>query len=218
MPFLEVARERPSSADEHTTTRDDDQQNDDERVVYYNSVSLAAPSGTIAAHYRKNSPWPTPEQSWATAGKDVACADTEYGRVGLAICFDIHSVLAKYARHRLWALLYPIAWVGGETREWFRIQLPELLRRCRCPHYVVGCNWSTDAPREWPGAGFTTHYGPRGELLASTNDDVGSTIVYSTLWTDQHVPPAVVAGGLDLDEYADWTRRVGNEAKEWRWY
>lgn len=47
--------------------------------------------------------------SWATAGTQVACYDTEYGRVGLAICFDIHTMLEKYKPHNLWTLLYPIA-------------------------------------------------------------------------------------------------------------
>eukprot|EP00756_Hemistasia_phaeocysticola_P035664 Hpha_TRINITY_DN16598_c2_g1::TRINITY_DN16598_c2_g1_i1::g.132952::m.132952 len=182
--------------------------------VYYNTVCLAGPDGTLRAHYRKTSPWPTPEQSWATAGTDVAVAETEYGRVGLAICFDIHSVLAKYARHKLWALLYPIAWVGN-PKTWYRTEMPELLRECQCPHYIIGCNWSTDTPMEWEGQGISTHFGPRGELLASTNDQIGSTIVYSTLWTKDEMPE--VKGGLDLDKYAKWTRTVGGQAREWKW-
>ena len=200
---------------------------------YYNSVSLAAPDGTIKAHYRKTSPWPHPEMCWASPGSDVVTFDTEYGRVGLAICFDIHSVLAKYSRHKLWALLYPIAWVGP-PEQGFRHDLPALLREVNCPHYIVGCNWTTDEPipkvkkpvtadeaarrpkilgpvepePEWEGTGVSTHWGPRGEVLASTADDVGDTIVFSTLFTEPYMPQEAKAnGGLKLDKYAAWTAR-----------
>lgn len=208
VPFLEVAREPGPVTDEN----DEGDAAPPLVTKYYNTVCLAGPDGTIRAHYRKTSPWPSPEQSWASAGKDVAFADTEYGRVGLAICFDIHSVLAKYARHGLWALLYPIAWVGG-PREWFRNDLPQLLRNVNLNHYIVGCNWSTDEDQEWPGAGFSSHYAPRGELLASTADMTGSTIVYSTLFTQAAMPRV---GALDLDKYSAWTNSIGAQAKEWR--
>ncbi|CAB9517383.1 Carbon-nitrogen hydrolase [Seminavis robusta] len=217
VPFLEVAERAIEASEEEE--REEEEQPRLERV-YYNSVSLAAPSGEVVAHYRKNSPWPTPEQSWATAGNEVAYADTEYGRVGLAICFDIHSVLVKYDRFRLWALLYPIAWVG-KPKEWFHNKLPSLLKQCNVPHYIIGCNWSTDKAYVWPGAGFSTHYGPKGEILATTSDSVWSTIVYSTLpvhTSRSDERPEASNGRLNLDKYASWTRTGGEQAKEWRWF
>ena len=110
---------------------------------YFNSVSLVAPEGNLVAHYRKNCPWPVPEKSWATPGSGIeeASCDTPYGRVGLAICFDIHTILSKYASGPdLWALLYPIGWVG-DTAEWFGKLLPQRLFECNCPHYVLVANW-----------------------------------------------------------------------------
>ena len=84
----------------------------DRNPRYFNSVCLVSPGGKIVAHYRKLTPWPYPEQSWATPGDlGVATYDTEYGRVGLAICYDIHTILEKYQPKKIWALLYPIAWV-----------------------------------------------------------------------------------------------------------
>jgi predicted amidohydrolase len=86
--------------------------------VFYNAVSLVGPSsGAALAHYRKNCPWPYPEKSWATPGEGVdgAIFDTEYGRVGMAICFDIHTILRKYRDSGLWALLYPVAWVRDHS-------------------------------------------------------------------------------------------------------
>jgi predicted amidohydrolase len=61
---------------------------------FFNTVCLASPGGQLVAHYRKLNPWPYPEKSWATAGdRGPQTYDTEYGRVGLAICFDIHTIL-----------------------------------------------------------------------------------------------------------------------------
>src|ERR1043166_4452162 len=54
---------------------------------YFNTVCLANPNGELVAHYRKLTPWPYPEKSWATPGdRGVQTFDTEYGRVGLGIC------------------------------------------------------------------------------------------------------------------------------------
>jgi predicted amidohydrolase len=67
---------------------------------YFNTVCLASPQGKIVAHYRKLTPWPVPEKSWATAGdRGVQVYETEYGKVGLAICFDIHTVLSVNGSH-----------------------------------------------------------------------------------------------------------------------
>lgn len=171
--------------------------------LFFNSVSLVGPDGSVRGHYRKTSPWPHPEQSWASAGSDVTPIDTEFGRVGLAICFDIHSVLAKYDRHKIWTLLYPIAWVGNPI-DWFRVELPGMLRQVNCPHYIIGCNWSTDVQHKWEGAGISTHYGPQGELCGSTNATTGSAILYSTIFTDLRRSEA-----LNLDKYAAWTQGQG---------
>src|SRR5262249_48709777 len=75
----------------------------------FNTVCLATPKGELVAHYRKLTPWPYPEKSWATPGdRGVQTFDTEYGRAGLGICFDIHTILEKYQPHQIWCLLYPI--------------------------------------------------------------------------------------------------------------
>jgi predicted amidohydrolase len=150
---------------------------------YYNTVCLAAPNGKIVSHYRKLTPWPHPEQSWATPGdKGVATFDTEYGRVGLAICFDIHTILEKYRGHNLWALLYPIAWVDDEhPAEWFWHRLPA--RVAQFGHYVIGANWSVDAKQQWRGYGFSTIISPKGEVVATATSLYGSEIIYAEIPT-----------------------------------
>lgn len=166
----------------------------DESGHFYNSVSLVGPAHAgngVLAHYRKNCPWPFPEKSWATPGDGVeqAIFDTEYGRVGLAICFDIHTILAKYYQKGLWALLYPIAWVG-DTGTWFGETLPQRLKTYRCPFHILGANWATRCPESWQGAGNSTVYGPNGAIIAQAQVTPvwKEDIIYAELPTS---PPAI---------------------------
>jgi predicted amidohydrolase len=152
-------------------------------VRYFNTVCLASPQGKVVAHYRKLTPWPYPEKSWVTPGdRGVATYDTEYGRVGLAICYDIHTILEKYRPEKIWALLYPIAWVDEEhPAEWFWHRLPERVRPFG--HYVVGANWSVDRRQAWRGYGFSTIYAPGGGIVATARSLYGSEIVYAMIET-----------------------------------
>ena len=156
---------------------------DREKFRLYNTVCLASPKGELVAHYRKLTPWPHPEQSWATPGdRGVQTYDSEYGRLGLAICFDIHTILEKYEPHKIWALLYPIAWVDRtHPAEWFWHRLPA--RVAPFKHYVIGANWSVDQPQSWYGYGFSVILSPEGKVLASAKSLYGSEIVYATLPT-----------------------------------
>jgi predicted amidohydrolase len=163
---------------------------DPKEPKFFNTVCLATPKGELGAHYRKLTPWPLPEDAWATPGdRGVQTYDTEYGRVGLAICFDIHTILEKYRPHKIWALLYPIAWVDeSHPADWFWHRLPERVRPFG--HYVVGANWSIDnrdlarrRGRPWYGYGFSTVLGPGGEVLATAKSLYGPEIVYATLKT-----------------------------------
>jgi predicted amidohydrolase len=152
-------------------------------VAYFNTVCLVSPKGELVAHYRKLTPWPHPEQSWATPGdRGVQTFDTEYGRVGLAICFDIHTILPKYQPEKIWALLYPIAWVDDtHPAEWFWHTLPAEV--AKFDHYVIGANWSVDHPQPWFGYGFSTIIAPDGKVVASAKSLYGSEIVYAEIET-----------------------------------
>jgi len=150
---------------------------------YFNTVCLVSPTGEMVAHYRKLTPWPHPEQSWATPGDlGVTPVQTEFGKVGLAICFDIHTILEKYQPHGIWALLYPIAWVDDEhPAEWFYHRLPQRLAQFK--HYLVGANWSVDAKQSWRGYGFSPILGPSGEVISVAKSLYVSEIVYAELKT-----------------------------------
>jgi predicted amidohydrolase len=148
---------------------------------YFNTVCLTTPQGELAAHYRKLAPWPHPEKSWATPGdRGVQICDTEYGRVGLGICFDIHTILEKYQDQNLWALLYPIAWVDNEhPADWFFHKLPARVKPF--DHHLIGANWSVDAPQSWRGYGFSVIISKEGKVLSSAKSLYGSEILYADL-------------------------------------
>jgi predicted amidohydrolase len=150
---------------------------------YFNTVCLASPKGELVAHYRKLTPWPRPEQSWATPGdRGVQTHDTEYGRVGLGICFDIHTILEKYEPHKIWCLLYPIAWVDNEhPADWMFHRLPERVKPFK--HHLVGANWSVDRAQNWRGYGFSVIISNEGKVVASAKSLYGSEIVYAELPT-----------------------------------
>ncbi len=149
----------------------------------FNTVCLVSPKGEIAAHYRKLTPWPVPEKSWATPGdRGAQTYDTEYGRVGLAICYDVHTILEKYQPEKIWALLYPIAWVDdNHPADWFWHRLPE--RVAPFKHYVIGANWSVDHREKWFGYGFSEIISPDGKIVAAAKSLYGSEIVYATIKT-----------------------------------
>jgi len=153
------------------------------QMEYFNTVCLASPEGKLVAHYRKLTPWPFPEKSWATPGdRGIQTFDTEFGRVGLAICFDIHTILERYEGQNLWALLYPIAWVDEEhPADWFWHKLPARVGRFH--HFVIGANWSVDQAQRWRGYGFSTIIGPNGNIVATAKSLYGSEIVYAEIPT-----------------------------------
>ncbi len=152
-------------------------------VTFFNTVCLASPDGRLVAHYRKLNPWPFPEQSWATRGdRGIQVVETEYGRVGLAICFDIHTILENYEDQKLWALLYPIAWVDEEhPAHWFYHKLPREIGKYQ--HHLIGANWSVDQPQRWRGYGFSTIISAEGKVLATAKSLYGSEIVNAELPT-----------------------------------
>jgi predicted amidohydrolase len=176
IPLLERVGDLPPKTD---GIPDESQiQND---VRYFNTVCLASPTGELVAHYRKLTPWPYPEKSWATPGdRGIQVYDTEYGRVGLGICFDIHTILEQYESEKIWALLYPIAWVDKEhPADWFWHQLPRLVAKFN--HYLIGANLSVDKPQSWRGYGFSTILSRDGNVVATAKSLYGSEIVLADI-------------------------------------
>ncbi|CAE7584590.1 Nit2 [Symbiodinium sp. CCMP2456] len=153
---------------------------------FFNTVCLAGPSGEVVVHYRKTHLWDYVDGSWASRGDSPGFVETEFGRVGIGVCYDIHRLAQLYSNSNLWALLYSVAWVGhptdGPTERWFRKDLSETyLGRDGLKCFVVAANWSTDREYFWDGAGYSSIYGQDGQRLAYLNDEVGDSILYSDI-------------------------------------
>src|SRR5579884_2930098 len=56
--------------------------------LLYNTAYYIDKTGTVKGRYRKTNLW-LPERTYLTAGDEVRVFDTEYGKVGLIICWDL---------------------------------------------------------------------------------------------------------------------------------
>ncbi len=163
VPFVEVERGKPGDPPR-----------------YFNTLCLAGPGGKLLLHYRKLNPWPFAERSWATPGdRGLAFVDTEYGRLGLLVCFDINFEPANLAREGVDTILWSVAWVDREKSPWFGVELPRLARECGVG--IVGANWTVPGGADWHGYGQSLIVGRTGRVLARTSDDAREEIVYADL-------------------------------------
>jgi len=173
---------------------DSDDNNNDKHDDYrfYNGCVLTTPDGSIGLHYRKNHLWPLIDNAWASAGDSKAIMDTPYGRVGLAICFDVHVMFDRYRQCReeekLWTLLYPIAWVDDLASTWFDNELPRRVQQAG--FHVVGANWSVDQEQPWNGYGFSRVIRSDGLVVAKAETSTGDEIVLADLeWCTKEAAP-----------------------------
>lgn len=148
--------------------------------IYFNTLCLAAPDGRIALTYRKRNPWNFAESGWATAGdKPVQRIDTEYGRLGLLICYDINFEPPRLKEERVDILLYSIAWVENAKSNWFPIRLPRIARDYNVS--IIGANWAVPREQAWHGYGQSSIIHRSGRILASAKSDIGEEIVYADI-------------------------------------
>lgn len=153
---------------------------------YFNTLALVGPKGEVRAHYRKLNPWPGAEATWSSPGdRGLVWADTEFGRLGLLICYDVHSVAERLAARKVDTLLYPIAWVDSKPTLWFEERLPA--RADQLGVNIVAANWTFPPEREPPfrGAGYSRVISAGGKVLAASGRVLGEEIVMAEL----PVPP-----------------------------
>jgi predicted amidohydrolase len=154
---------------------------EDGDLRYFNSMCLFSPEGKLAGHYRKLHPYPPTEDSWATPGdRGLQVVDTAYGKVAMAICYDIHFVLEDYAGLKPWTLIFSSAWVWEEhPADWFWHEMPA--RAAKHGLHVIGANWSAAKPQKWRGYGFSEIIRNDGKVLSCAHGLLGSEIVYADL-------------------------------------
>ena len=84
--------------------------------TYRNSTQLLDRSGNVAGIYNKNHVVPSETtKGGILAGKDAPVIETDFGRVCMAICFDLnfHELLEKYAVQRPDLIIFSSMYHGG---------------------------------------------------------------------------------------------------------
>ncbi|CAK9177103.1 unnamed protein product [Ilex paraguariensis] len=111
------------------------------------------------------------ESKTLTAGETATIVDTDVGRIGIGICYDIRfqELAAIYAARGAHLLCYPGAFnMTTGPLHW------ELLQRARaadCQLYVATCSPARDSGAGYVAWGHSTLVGPYGEVLATTEHD-----------------------------------------------
>ncbi|MDT8391431.1 MAG: carbon-nitrogen hydrolase family protein [Lentisphaeria bacterium] len=149
---------------------------------YYNAQVLFAPDGTIAAHHRKKSLWTPGDGEWCAPGdRPIQVVDTEYGRLGLMICYDFHTLPPLLAKEKADIILYSVGWYGPNEKNWFSNVFP---RKAVIPYGfdIVVANWSGQTQEDtWPGRGHSCVITGEGKILAMSKSVVGNDIVIADL-------------------------------------
>ena len=87
----------------------------------YNSVALLGRDGEVVGIYRKVHPTPGAVDTGTTPGTETPVFETDFGRVGMAICWDLHflDVVQGMAEQNVQLILWPSMYQGGfQLRMW----------------------------------------------------------------------------------------------------
>ncbi|KAI3454172.1 hypothetical protein Pfo_010835 [Paulownia fortunei] len=158
----------------------------------YNTCCVFGPDGKLKAKHRKIHLFDIDipgkitfkESKTLTAGETPTTVDTEVGRIGIGICYDIRfqELAMLYAARGAQLICYPGAFnMTTGPLHW------ELLQRARAVDnqlYVATCSPARDAAAGYIAWGHSTLVGPFGEVLATTEHDeviIISEIDYSQI-------------------------------------
>ncbi len=143
--------------------------------TYYNSLVLLTPEGTIGAVYRKvHVPCTRSyERYYFTPGPEFVVADTRYGKVGLAICYDrrypetCRELMKKGARLILISISSSIMPGGFSELPVFETELKT--RAFENQLFLAACNRS-GLEGEYTFFGHSMLLGPDGSVLAQADE------------------------------------------------
>lgn len=136
----------------------------------YNSLVLVSGDG-VEATYRKRRPWGDEADRFAD-GTEPVTVDTDVGRVGFVLCYDLNfpELAVPYRDEGCDLLAVSAAWRRSFDRDW------RLLCRARALDgtcYVVGSNHvGSQSGRVHAGGSLVV--GPRGDVVTTVADGIGT--------------------------------------------
>ncbi|KAI9232820.1 MAG: carbon-nitrogen hydrolase [Podila humilis] len=153
----------------------------------YNTCTIYNPQGERIATHRKVHLFDIDvpgkirfqESETLTAGNQLTHFDTEYGKIGVGICYDIRfpELAMIAARQGCFAMIYPGAFnMTTGPLHW------ELLQRARAVDnqmYVAACSPARDLTAGYHAWGHSTVVGPGGGVLKTMDEKQG--IIYADL-------------------------------------
>ena len=185
------------------------------KYVFYSSSALFSPKEGMVGHYRKNDLWMAVDKASMTAGNTLVTYDTEYGRISIAVCFDVMALLPLIKKHNVWAHFHSFAWVDEKdgqpvtfkklhttktktrkatvgdqwTGNWFQAGLPGKLFDNAGGFYFVAANWSVDEQQNWTGFGYESIYTPEGIILSQDSSSPGNGFTLAELDPPEEIVP-----------------------------
>ena len=114
--------------------------------VLYNTAALIGRDGEIVGKYHKYQPTIGEIEMGITPGSDAPAFDTDFGKVGCAICFDLKfwEVGQTLARNGARLVVFASMFIGGQRLEhWARDFGFYLLSSCPARSYIVDMSGRT---------------------------------------------------------------------------
>ncbi|KAF8502550.1 carbon-nitrogen hydrolase [Hysterangium stoloniferum] len=153
----------------------------------YNTATVYNPDGDLVAIHRKVHLFDIDipgkitfkESTTLSAGNKLTHFDTEFGRIGVGICYDVRfpEMAMIAARKGCAAMIYPGAFnLTTGPMHW------ELLQRARAVDnqiFVAMCSPARDLNADYHAWGHSTVVNPYGEVIATT--DERESIIYANI-------------------------------------
>lgn len=153
----------------------------------YNTSTVWSPTGSLVATHRKVHLFDIDvpgkirfqESETLSPGKELTSFETPFGKIGLAICYDIRfpEMAMIAARQGCIAMIYPGAFnMTTGPLHW------DLLQRARATDnqfYVAACSPARDANAGYNAWGHSSIVNPKGQVIATTEEH--EDIVYADI-------------------------------------
>jgi omega-amidase len=145
---------------------------------FHNTLALAGPDGNLLARYRKTHLIPLlDEPDYFTPGDEVVVVPTEFGTLGLSICYDLRfpGLFQRMAAMGAEVFLLAAQWPQSRAEHWRTLTTATALQNLA---FVVTANGVGMCAGD-PLAGRSVIASPWGERIAEAGDS--EEILYATL-------------------------------------
>ncbi len=150
----------------------------------YNTALLFAPDGSLIARYRKihlfdvDVPGKVRARESATrkAGNDVVCVQTQLGRIGLAVCYDLRfpELFRRLADEGVEIVVVPSAFTAPTGRAHWHVLVRARAIENQC--FVIAPNQVGATVHGFNNYGHSLIVDPWGEILAEAGTQPGEVI------------------------------------------